>query len=57
MKIFNRFTHTRTVNYIKLAIMFGLGIGFPILCDLVGFHESKYIGIIFFGWMCHYHWK
>ena len=34
-----------------------MGLGFPILCDVIGFHESKYIGIIFFGFMCHKYWK
>lgn len=56
MKIFNRWEHTKKLNYIKFAVMLSLGILFPIVCEIIGFYESKYIGIIFFGFMCHHHW-
>lgn len=57
MKIFNRFDDPATdkkqltkIKWIKFSIMLGLGLVFPVICDVIGFHESKYIGIIFFGW-------
>ena len=56
MKAFNYCDPKKTLPY-KLLIMVIMGIGFPIACDLIGFYESKYIGIIFFGFMCHHHWK
>lgn len=64
MKIFNKFDpvdderpQNNKIKWIKFSVMLGVGLLFPIACDLVGFHESKYIGIIFFGWQCHYHWR
>jgi hypothetical protein len=57
MKVFNKYEHTHKLNMIKFAIMLFAGVAFPIACDLAGFHESKYIGIIFFGYMCHFHWE
>jgi len=64
MKIFNRWDPPRADGeqkpkflWIKFSVMLGLGVGFPILCDVYGFYESKYIGIILFGWQCHYHWR
>lgn len=56
MRLFNSCDPKKTLPY-KLLVMVIMGIGFPIVCDVIGFHESKYIGIIFFGFMCHYHWK
>lgn len=56
MKIFNRFEHTRNLNLIKLFLMLTIAVLDPVVCELIGFHESKYIAIIFFGFMCHHHW-
>lgn len=57
MKIFNRWDppmegkkQNPKFLWIKFSIMLALGLLFPIGCDIVGFYESKYIGIIFFGW-------
>lgn len=56
MKFFNKYEPAKTLKY-KLAVTLTIGIVFPIVCDLIGFHESKYIGIIFYGFMCHRTWK
>ena len=57
MKIFNKWDppmegkkQNPKFLWIKFAILFSIGVIFPIICDVIGFHESKYIGIIFFGW-------
>lgn len=64
MKIFNKWDppekgkkQNPKILWIKFSIMLLLGVVFPIACDLIGFYEAKYIGIIFYGWQCHYHWK
>ena len=64
MKIFNRWDPPEVgkkqnpkILWIKFGIMLFLGVVFPIACDLLHFYEAKYIGIIFYGWQCHYHWK
>ena len=46
MAIFNRF---KANNWIKFALMLVIAVLNPIFCNSVGFEESKYIGIITYG--------
>ena len=34
-----------------------MGISIPIACDLAGIPETKFVAIIFFGYMCFRKWK
>lgn len=58
MSIFNRCTCDcpRVKSYLKFAIMLALAIGLPFACHYTRFEESKYIGIIFFGYFSYCVW-
>jgi len=52
MKVFNMFNPAKTL-YIKFVLLVLICVFTPIVAHLSEFHESKYIGIIFFGYMCY----
>ena len=60
MKIFNiqccQKMSEDNLNRIKFVIMITFAIGTPIFCHIVHLHESKYIGIITYGYVCHRVW-
>ena len=53
MAIFNRF---KANNWIKFALMLVIAVLNPIFCNSVGFEESKYIGIITYGFFTFRAW-
>lgn len=55
MKLFNRFDPAKT-KWWKFAVCLFLAIAAPVFFDLVEFPESKFIFIIFFGFMCFRVW-
>ena len=42
--------------YAKFAVMLIMSITIPIICYWIGFKESKYILIIFYGYFCYQVW-
>ena len=46
----------KTKNWAKFVLMLFIAVGTPIFCNAVGFHESKYIGIIVYGFFCFKMW-
>lgn len=58
MSVFNKCKcdMPRTMMYTKFLIMVGLAIGLPFICHYTRFDESKYIGIIFFGYFSNSVW-
>jgi NhaP-type Na+/H+ or K+/H+ antiporter len=55
MKVFNYFDPKKTI-WIKFFLLLAVCVFTPILAHLSEFHEAKYIGIIFFGYMCFQVW-
>lgn len=55
MKIFNRWKPEKT-RWWKFAVTLFMGVAVPIVAELSTFHESKFICIIFFGYMCFRVW-
>lgn len=51
MKCFNKFDPVKT-KWPKFFFCLLMAIGVPITCDVVGWPETKYVAIIFFGYMC-----
>ena len=52
MKLFNRCDPKKT-KWPKFFVVLALAIGAPIASDLSHFPESKFIFVIFFGFMCY----
>mmetsp|Transcript_14326 Transcript_14326/g.24375 ORF Transcript_14326/g.24375 Transcript_14326/m.24375 type:complete len:157 (+) Transcript_14326:470-940(+) len=54
MIIFNscRCISERAKMYLKFLLMLGMAVASPIVASATDFPESKYIGIIFFGYAC-----
>ena len=42
--------------WVKFLLCVFMGFAVPVLSEVSGFHESKFVGIIFFGWACFYNW-
>jgi hypothetical protein len=55
MAVFNKF-EIRGKNWIKFGLMLVIAVLTPIFCNNVGFEESKYIGIIVYGFFCFRVW-
>ena len=55
MKIFNRWPAVKT-KWWKFGVTLFFAIAAPIVSDMVGFPESKFIFIIFYGFMCFRMW-
>ena len=55
MKLFNRCDKKKT-KWPKFFVCLGLAIAVPVVSDLVGFPESKFIFIIFYGYLCYRLW-
>lgn len=45
-----------TGHYVKMAIVLAVVFMIAIVSEVIHFHESRYIGVIFFGYMCHRFW-
>ena len=43
-------------NYVKFVIMLSVAIATPFVTHVLHFEESKYVGIIFFGYCCYRVW-
>ena len=43
-------------NVVKLIIVLGVAFMIAIVSELIHFHESRYIGVIFYGYMCYRFW-
>lgn len=56
MGLFNKCSVEAT-RWPKFFFCLFMGIGVPIACDLVGWPETKFVAIIFFGYMCFRKWK
>ena len=58
MLIFNycKCFNDKTLIWIKFFLMLGIAIITPYVTHLVGFEESKYVGIIFYGYVCFRVW-
>ena len=56
MKCFNKFDPKKTLSY-KLIVTIIVAIATPIVCELAGVPEAKYVLIIFFGYMCFQQWR
>lgn len=58
MGIFNKCTCNcpRVKNWLKFLVCITLAIGLPFACHYSRFEESKYIGIIFFGYFSYCIW-
>lgn len=58
MTIFNKCTCKcpKVKNFIKFLVMATLAIVLPFVCHYTRFDESKYIGIIFFGYFSYQVW-
>ena len=52
MKLFNRCDPKKT-KWPKFFVVLALAIAAPIVSDLSKFPESKFIFVIFFGFMCY----
>ena len=46
----------RTSKILKFLLTLTIAIATPLVCNAIGFHESKYILIIFFGYFCFRVW-
>lgn len=55
MKLFNKCDPKKT-KWPKFFVVVALAIAAPFAADLTGFPESKFIFIIFFGFMCFRQW-
>lgn len=55
MKLFNRCDVKKT-KWPKFFVTLMFAIGAPFASDLSGFPESKFIFVIFFGFMCYRQW-
>ena len=42
--------------WVKFLVCVFMGFAVPVISEVSGFHESKFVGIIFFGWACFYNW-
>jgi len=47
----------QTTRWPKFFFCLFMGISIPIACDLIGIPETKFVAIIFFGYMCFRKWK
>lgn len=59
LSVLNRFNEKCSKNMlmaVKFVIMVALGVCLPIMSHYSKFEESKYIGIIFFGYFCFRSW-
>lgn len=59
MTCFNKLEKTFSapkIKWAKFTLMLLIAILTPVLCNNVGFEESKYIGIITFGFVCFNMW-
>lgn len=56
MKFCNRFDPQKT-KWPKFGFCLAWGIIIPIVCDLVGWPETKFVAVIFFGYCCFKYWK
>ena len=52
----NKWTVEQT-KWPKFFFCLFMGISIPIACDLAGIPETKFVAIIFFGYMCFRKWK
>lgn len=50
-----RFFRRNSPN-VKAALMFIMAVAFPVVCNIIGFSPSKYVGILFFGYGCKKSW-
>ena len=55
MKFCNRCDKV-TMRWPKFIWCLFVGIAVPIVCDVVGWPETKFVGVIFFGYCCFRHW-
>jgi len=51
----NKWTVEQT-KWPKFFFCLFMGISIPIACDLAGIPETKFVAIIFFGYMCYRKW-
>jgi len=54
-RCFNSCAPAKT-KWIKLFVCLFMAIAVPIVCEIIEFYESKFICIIFFGYMCYQQW-
>ena len=55
MKFCNK-CDTNTMRWPKFFFCLGWSIAIPIVCDLVGWPETKFVAVIFFGYCCYKYW-
>ena len=47
---------TKTMRWPKFFFCLGWAIAIPVVCDLVGWPETKFVAVIFFGYCCYKYW-
>ena len=47
----------KTMRWPKFFWCLFVGVSVPIVCDVIGWPETKFVGVIFFGYCCFRHWK
>mmetsp|Transcript_13007 Transcript_13007/g.9410 ORF Transcript_13007/g.9410 Transcript_13007/m.9410 type:complete len:103 (+) Transcript_13007:642-950(+) len=52
-RIFNRFDGYKYCMHAKLVYCIVVFIGYPVVSEILGFKEAKYIGSMMFGYMCY----
>lgn len=55
MKYCNKFP-VETTKWPKFFFCLFWGIAIPVVCDVVGWPETKFVAVIFFGYCCYKHW-
>jgi hypothetical protein len=56
MILFNYIDHYAITKWLKFITTISMAIIFPVVSEITGFHEAKFIGIIFYGYFCFRFW-